>query len=1074
MSYFNTILTRREITNISNWHGPLWTLKITDTEYQKLKELLQEQARSYRSFYQVTRECALFFAEYWKREYAGGPHTIQMVSKALGIENNLIEFYNAAKWGAESLALELYRDNITRYLDSLLYQGGLPMKLLLNGREGKWNNFARGLINRRVDFENLNLGEVARNSDSIRGYCRAIMDAIDNQDYNKMPFSCENANDDRYLYLINLAQEEHKRQWQKNPFRLYFEFDIDSIEKEISIYYHLTGRQSLSAEYLNDNGLNDINFFSLCVYDNDAAIDTFEYLDNYCWRPVESRHRYVLGNTISLMANGSEDKLLMSSDISLDVPRLLYREGSTYRMGNKIGVKESIVFFPEGWHIIEGEGFRSEEYKCITAENPVRLNAIRISADFRDTIALTNGTDKIRFGCDVPIYWTEVQTPPMYNPDIEETLYDAERCRFLICHDADNNGGVESIYTGQVQYSVNKTEWTDTPEFGKIFVRCNDRYGNFVMYKQLINIGGDSLEISFPYSDENICNVQMAWTHGTILPPSLAERNADNSWKICKDNCEKNRIKFTFIPEQSPSCRFSITLKVPFKSCSVMDGEQHAMTGRDNVVPYCDIIHYKYRFVGLQNDVEYRFGDERRIIRYDRENNRINIIRNDTAGRTVLRELPSEGGILNLFDSPEQLRILLEQTSENIVHARVHMEFMDNADGTLVGFDIKDFPYKIIQSQEDINRVQICNAYSNRQIDYRYSLKLFDIKKPFREPQELKYDEEQGYVIPAEIRDWGKALLVGCLKGHILPKIISFSGAMSNEERAANRENALKDIRDEINEAKIGDTTWKRIIKWFDRTREEAIPASSLLELVCVAEKPEALVCFVFQLYSDSDRDRDSLAMSLKTFSEELGFDWFWLKNTICNAMQIINSYSCPQDIDSTFPVRMRIQWAMQQENVSENIKAVVNPETIPVQFYSDIIKEFVDWMKKVCRDSMLDNYHREHDETASDIADNIMSGEIGYIEPDRANLLDYNQPDIDEETNTYFGNYGNVGLADNELWMYQRVRAVAAYLTSPNDDNNLFIQSERIRRSIIFCRKSCFRQFIIKLNNELVQHTIE
>ena len=232
MSYFNTILTRREITNISNWHGPLWTLKITDTEYQKLKELLQEQARSYRSFYQVTRECALFFAEYWKREYAGGPHTIQMVSKALGIENNLIEFYNAAKWGAESLALELYRDNITRYLDSLLYQGGLPMKLLLNGREGKWNNFARGLINRRVDFENLNLGEVARNSDSIRGYCRAIMDAIDNQDYNKMPFSCENANDDRYLYLINLAQEEHKRQWQKNPFRLYFEFDIDSIEKE--------------------------------------------------------------------------------------------------------------------------------------------------------------------------------------------------------------------------------------------------------------------------------------------------------------------------------------------------------------------------------------------------------------------------------------------------------------------------------------------------------------------------------------------------------------------------------------------------------------------------------------------------------------------------------------------------------------------------------------------------------------------------------------------------------------------------------------------------------------------------
>ena len=508
---------------------------------------------------------------------------------------------------------------------------------------------------------------------------------------------------------------------------------------------------------------------------------------------------------------------------------------------------------------------------------------------------------------------------------------------------------------------------------------------------------------------------------------------------------KKNRIKFTFIPEQSPSCRFSITLKVPFKSCSVMDGDQHAMTGRDNVVPYCDIIHYKYRFVGLQNDVEYRFGDERRIIRYDRENNRINIIRNDTAGRTVSRELPSEGSIMKLFDSPEQLGIMLEQTSENIVHARVHMEFMDNADRTLVEFDIKDFPYKVKQSGEDISRVKICNAYSNRQIDYRNSLKLFDIKNPFREPQELKYDEEQGYVIPAEIRDWGKALLVGCLKGHILPKMISFSGAMSNEERAANRENALKDIRDEINEAKIGDTTWKRIIKWFDRTREEAIPASS-------------------------DRDRDSLAMSLKTFSEELGFDWFWLKNTICKTMLIINSYT--QDINIAFPVGMRIQWAMQQENVLENIKRVVNPETMPGQFYSDIIKEFVDWMNKLCRDSMLDNYHREHDETASEIAANIMSGEIGYIEPDRANLLDYNQPDIDEETQKYFDRYEEAGLPNNERWMCQRVRAVADCLR-PAGGNDLFSQSEQIRRSIIFCRKSCFRQFIIKLNNELVQHAI-
>ena len=71
MSLFDKIAKTR-----NNWKSgidPLWKLKVTDEEYEELKEFLHIEIKN--SFNpNCEREATLYFAEWWKREYSGGHH----------------------------------------------------------------------------------------------------------------------------------------------------------------------------------------------------------------------------------------------------------------------------------------------------------------------------------------------------------------------------------------------------------------------------------------------------------------------------------------------------------------------------------------------------------------------------------------------------------------------------------------------------------------------------------------------------------------------------------------------------------------------------------------------------------------------------------------------------------------------------------------------------------------------------------------------------------------------------------------------------------------------------------------
>ena len=444
MSYFDSLLKKR---GLEECPLPLWKLKITEEEFKDLRELLEKQTHVMsmcnNPFITLRKECTLFFAEYWRRLYVDGKHSKQMVYDALESTRHNVnlcdEFYEAARRGAKLLKIEKYDGGRADPLNDMLYQGGLPMKLVTaNVTNSVWDRFTRGLVNRKYNFEELNLGLVASQSQCLRDYCEQLILGIETEQFMRMPFYCLNENDTWYMYLKELAEQEKIRRSQLHPYTLFWEFRIDNVENKIYTKYIVKGIQRLPKEFLEEQGLINIPFFSVQVRKNGQAIDTFDYANNFCRYAVVSKHPYTNGDYISLFLHNQEEPYI-ADNLDMTVPHLLYRnKDGKYELGNQIGKQESILLIPEGWTVDDSCTLDVHDYSW----GETMLQGIRIPSDYANNILVKGEDGAITFGMNAPLYWTEMRSNPLFVPDVIEPVYDADKCSFSLCFDTED--GTES------------------------------------------------------------------------------------------------------------------------------------------------------------------------------------------------------------------------------------------------------------------------------------------------------------------------------------------------------------------------------------------------------------------------------------------------------------------------------------------------------------------------------------------------------------------------------------------------------------------------------------------------------
>lgn len=679
MSYFDSLLKKR---GLEECPLPLWKLTITEEEFKDLRELLEKQTHVMsmcnNPFITLRKECTLFFAEYWRRLYVDGKHSKQMVYDALESTRHNVnlcdEFYEAARRGAKLLKIEKYDGGRADPLNDMLYQGGLPMKLVTaNVTNSVWDRFTRGLVNRKYNFEELNLGLVASQSQCLRDYCEQLILGIETEQFKKMPFNCLNENDTWYMYLKELTKQEKIRRSRLHPYTLFWEFRIDK-ENKIDTKYIVKGIQSLPKEFLEEQGLINIPFFSVQVRKNGQAIDTFDYANNFCRYAVVSKHPYTNGDYISLFLHNQEEPYI-ADNLDMTVPHLLYRnKDGKYELGNQIGKQESILLIPEGWTVDDSCTLDVHDYSW----GETMLQGIRIPSDYVNNILVKGEDGAITFGMNAPLYWTEMRSHPLYVPDVIEPVYNADKCAFSLCFDTED-GTVSKRRPVQFRNKWQK-EWTGTPSYGELYARTIDVNGNYVTPLRFVNIG-DGLVISLQKADKDSCQIRVTWPHGHVSTTE-GEKKIGDVWEIKKKNCHDPRIiRFCFTPEGNSLNQFFLSVKAPFKDFSIVNIYGDEILD-DCWIPYSDVDKYQYHIVG-QDIKEYKFGNIKRELRW--KSDKLYIIED---GRS-LKHIPYEGSLLTLFDSRETLRALLERTSQNMINAEVRVHFT-LSDGKKISFSIRD------------------------------------------------------------------------------------------------------------------------------------------------------------------------------------------------------------------------------------------------------------------------------------------------------------------------------------------------------------------------------------------------
>lgn len=1063
MSYFNDLLKARNLTECPL---PLWRLKVTDKEYENLKGLLKQHARMYRSFINVKKEAALFFAEYWRREYNEGVHSKEMVFSA--ISNNqdkrvLNAFYEAAKDGAELLKIEKYSGGREQNLNSMLYQGGLPMKLVTTTDVNSvWGRFVKGLVFRNINFEELDLGIVASTNKGLRQYCAQLCNAVDSKDFTRMPCWCETEQNPWYQFLLNKFISVRRSHRLANPFTLDWEFTFDRVDNLIHIKYDFKGLQRLPKVFCDENHLRVEKFLTLNITRNGQSVDSFDYLDGFCRHEVRSKHPYNEGDIIAAYLQGIDSPLRKES-LDLTTPHLLAAgDNGRFKPCNRIGRDESVILVPEGWDIEStNESLLITEMRWI--ETPFKC--IWLPENFNSEVNLKSDDDKLSFGADTNFSWTEVSSLPLAYPNIIEPLYNASRISCVMYSQADD-APVRKIAQGIEFRNKWSDTWTNTPYYGEIFVRAKSSDGEYVAHEKIINIG-DSLTVQTVQADRTRCKIKIEWPYGYVAGPAGSVVD-DSIWIIDRDaesGVDRNHIEFTFTPFHNDKSSFTLHVRAPFKDFSIADEDGNKLNS-GCMIPYSDVDKYNYYIVGM--DVKkLRIGDVECRIKWIE--NQLYIMSDEREGKTI----PYEGSLTRLFGSREELRAMLERTSNDMLHATIPVSF-ELSNGNIFAFTIKEAPYLIRQVENAIYVIE--NEWPP--IRYNHALKLLKFDNPAVEPVTIRSNEDGFFTIPDEVKSWGNTLVIGRNRGRICPALVNTERVLTPEDRRVNKSETIAKIYEELNNATIGSPVWKRIIGWFDRCNLEDIPASSLLDLSCVKDNPEYLLKFALVLFAEtSEDDRDNLDDRLLEMAKDLAFQWHWLIPRLNSGLMVMmQSFISETDWRSETITKLYVNRVSQKE--PENLMVhlsnmAMGNEAFNMTLVNDclvpLMSEFYDWLIKLCEKSMRRPFKNTSidDNSETIITDIVNNNKLFEINLKEDNLITQNQ-NLDEYTKDFFSRFVISGnKSANEIWLLQRVKCVAEQIRGNMD---LFSLAGSIRRSVIFCYRSTTQHFLIELNNELAK----
>ena len=879
------ILQNRGLSTIKN---PIWKMEISDEEYQALKDVLVLAYNEGRLM-EYNREAAIYYAEWWRREYVGGIPSKEDVANSLGICDSE-GLYKSARTALRELKFRFISGNRIEYFRTMLSQGGIPINYIKSGSNlSSYRRFLGGLVRElsaiNYDWNICDPSIVERlscvsylassfHNSSIYDVSLQIARAIICEDDDYLPY--DSSDKELADLTISLKKEYSsvKRERKAKPLSINWKLRLDNAHIGC-LLYNLDIIKEISSDSIP--GLDTATCYKFDVLVSGVPVATYSRLSlEYDEDPSIVKRaiyrRITVGVCNDFLWNGEsmvEVKLRCDNDqrIFLSIPgcyapdfgtpQIFQKiEGSLYIANTKTAnTQYNIAIFSTDW-------------ECENSDSINIADANYLIAHFAERIEITNkvSNEIVELCNDFTPYSVEYRN--IFVDWIESSNYKICTHRPSIrVYDADKNpvGKFKSYYRikGSTHWStLPKSDYIPT---GLIEIKTIFPDGRFVV-ETFYSVG----DLQFTSSNEHIDHTTITCENcdwGSVELEQDSNLDIENignkTWHISRakeSNFYASTIYLRIYKANTPTLRLEIP--IPFSGVNLV-------TIKGEIVPDRKIISYS----NLQNfKIVCHSGRERVAISYSSNTNELEL-------NTITISRKIRNGITSLSDYTDLIDRMLNLYGD-------HPFSRDGGVIMSLGGKLLTIRKFVLDSTIDSNIIEITDDTTTNTTGFVYSGEL--MMCPIAEAGQAELDvvemerlndDRNSYSLPDDYE--GESYIVfsnAANKRRIVPKMYKRNwGDFSVEERKAIKREDLAQwlVRLQKEDIFTGNS-WKLAYKSFSIASLYRLPFRTFNSLSIIASHPDLLANFILGMWYY--RNEEVLLQCIEQFEQEYAIGIHWIK----------------------------------------------------------------------------------------------------------------------------------------------------------------------------------------------------
>lgn len=579
MSYFPVILRKKDLHKHDG--RSLWKYFLTDDEFNELKKSIQFA----QSWDLDPRDAALYFAEWWKRNYNGGKPSKYEIFKSIGgnIQYNLNQkdFYKSAKKGAAMLGVKWIKRQNTLYFRTLLMQGGLPLKHM-SENQSHYSNFLEAVLDEQPekveDFsfqtQITNKLPISSRIDIVYENCFEIVSSILNDEnvYDEL----FNSNEVIKSIAGKLKVRKTglvKRERISKP-QNYWLLNLSKENPKIELRLGLS--ENFKAESLTNVLGIEVTEKSYQFFVNDEMVCVFRKMLSGDYKTVWSPHKKLEWNgdnqLVSCYVKVNNNKVQVKDFIQL-VPKLtepsLWTRFSDneWRLvkGNNVNTEEAAILYPKDWN--------SEK----TGDSVILYENSLNWLTFEGTVAVFNETEKRTYQSNVTSFdWTIVSQNPRWMESASMPVIQSKPK--VIVYNEKNEIEYGNSYEIYIKLKEVGQTWQELSSINLLSTGCYEMKivkGEAIAYDSFYNIG--NLAINF--SKQTIDSAELSISNNNFIlkldeSPILSIEESNNSYEL-KLDLSQNKIPASIIASIKSGTSKSLFFKIiaPFIGMTLVNAE---------------------------------------------------------------------------------------------------------------------------------------------------------------------------------------------------------------------------------------------------------------------------------------------------------------------------------------------------------------------------------------------------------------------------------------------------------------------------------------------------------------------